>query len=1034
MPTLQDVSVAGRIGARKGCSLTSTPLSTVSEQVRVRPTLILAVGELGGRVLQGVRRRLLDLFGSLDEFPIVGCCWLNPAGAAHPEPMREIAALRFRRGEVLHLETASLPENAVCATAACDSQAQQIGRVRGQALLRAHDREVRAFLREAHTRIRDPLLADRLLQSQALRQLGMIPHISFNDKAQVFLIGAVSEGDTSGMFLDVAETLTQIFPIGSLETTAIPVLDYHLPGQPAEFGQAHAYAFLRELEATYRHSDDGAQSSLLLDNCYLIEYQHRPEQVEEALIDLLFADLSEGEFGDHKRSARINLRQNYRKHFTHHDGQYQQRFYSGFASLGLGNLGIPHESIIQQGAQGLAAAALSEWLGPVPKSHEVSEFLRNHLLEQLPLFEDKIQKREDIITALLNKGVRGGGEDEADLLHGLGAWHEETMEAFRPKLRSDSPRAFLDSLGDTIRSFEVRQLWLQGGDYNSSSVGVLLLRLRRNAERWRRQALARIEREIFNLVDERGYGISFARAVILEIAQIVQNSRSVLEERAERHAWLVYQGSEQIARLHAELSRSLARGNWDGRRHLILEHVLDKYLAQHSGHLNAKGAFLNTILKHACKQGVLACSQLLDELVGRARGDGTRSGGLLARLDRVLQQLEEVASDLGSGAGKVESTAPLWPLQHPLDYYCRLYWPDPGQRSALFSSILRSMSLTFRKMVDELDRVQVQALRQTLVQQGRRTLDPVKNDYHILRFLYRECNPEERTALLRNWVDQSEPRLSLRQRGTAGWPQVECLSMIGIPMAPAGCSAGERNEIESYADSLRQWLHNEYSQNLTFYRVSDAARLECYQEIGGFPLQALAHLDRWRQAYNRCLDDGWELHHAQAPRRLAELAPLDAPQMQALEEACEVLLVGELVELIGYTEGDYIYWETQGCWRIPHPLGAHRHGAQFLSRAPRLRQQLLHQARNVASALLNAPDPARVAEFAARLERVKQRLQGSLSADQSSHHSLEVQVQMHVLRLYASRIQECSAVRAMSVDLFSAQVERLLHGEALQAS
>lgn len=913
-------------------AVTSTPVGHVAEQIRIRPTLLLGFGKLGWQLSLTLRSRVVELFGSPEQFPPLGFAWVGSTLPAQPES----PLLRFRSNEVLVARE-----------------------------LAAVERFAAGLLRDAHSRVRDPLMTERMLQGPGLRELGVVPHVSFRDKTQVFLVAAA--GDP--WMLPLARILRGVFDSGALECTMFVVVPPAL--------QDRESSFLSELETGLR------EESLGIDHCYLL----RPgEGCLDSLAELVFSEVWEGEFGDHKRSARINLRQGYRRLFTFDDGQYRQTFWSGYSTLALANLSIAHEPVIQSGADRLAAEVLGSWLGPSPKNHEVAEFLRTHLLPTLPIFEDEIEKRQDILNATLRPGLEA---EESDGIQVLTQWHKDTLQAFRSRLRTSEP-GVLEALNENIREFEMRQLWQPGSPTDTTSPGALILQLRRQAERWRRHTSTLIHDSICGLVDQRGQGLRFARAVLTEITQVVQNSRQALEQRAERHNWAAYRATEQIQRLLAQLSRQARRGNWDGRRRLILEHLLDGYLAQHSGVRNPNGTLLNSLFRHACKQASVACGELLDELLGSVRGDGTRSGGLLERIDRLIARVEMEQGQLIEQLA-LSGEARLPPLHHPVEYYWHHYWPEPAQVALLLRRVLTSLSFNFRVLLEDPSRFAL--VRETVTQETRRHMAPFRHDFHILRFLYRECSREEREQLLRGWVRRAESQLMPRTAQAS-----DGLALVGIPLG-AGDDVAQRNEIETYAEALHQWLHREYPELLTYCRVPDGSRISLYQESRGFPLQ-------WLQSL-------------QGLENVPEVVPLGARAIQGLEEACELLIGGDLLGLLDTEDGLTLYVEQHGCFRTLHPLGTVPEAVSLLSHTPLLREWLLGKVRAEMNRWLAGNDPVVLARLAGRLEVWKR---SRLEAPST----LLGQVQSQFCQRLSSRIQGSSGVRSLGIERFVELVEAQL--------
>ena len=88
------------------------------------------------------------------------------------------------------------------------------------------------------------------------------------------------------------------------------------------------------------------------------------EATQELLAEAIFLDFRQGEFSDHKRSVRVNLKQYMSKTFDYEHPRFKQKFIQRYGSLGLSSLQLPHSRIINACSAKLAAAVVQSWLEP----------------------------------------------------------------------------------------------------------------------------------------------------------------------------------------------------------------------------------------------------------------------------------------------------------------------------------------------------------------------------------------------------------------------------------------------------------------------------------------------------------------------------------------------------------------------------------------------------------------------------------------------------------------------------------------------
>lgn len=202
-----------------------------------------------------------------------------------------------------------------------------------------------------------------------------------------------------------------------------------------------------------------------------------------------------------------------------------------------------------------------------------------------------------------------------------------------------------------------------------------------------------------------------------------------------------------------------------------------------------------------------------------------------------------------------------------------------------------------------------------------RATEALPRAHSALRILWQQ---PDRDALLAGWVAAARPALALSSRPPG-------FVVVGIP---------EGDD----AEPLQAWLQAHLEVPWSSCRTPDPARLSLHWEVGGFSLLAL-----------------------QPPPPDVPMAP---DKLQALEEATEVLLLGELLGLFSQeADGTLVAEEHLGPSRRRHPLGSLTQGPTFLLRQPALRARLLERARTLWSQRLQTSQLAELAELVRALPR-----------------------------------------------------------------
>lgn len=225
-------------------------------QVKVTPTLIIGVGGTGGDVLLRIRKRFFEKYGILENFPIVNYLWIDTDLTEKDVGARLFAdQVKFSQGEKV---MAIIPD-----TARITNDLNQYPHIKswfyeglnklgtmteGAGQIRAYSRlgffehyhTIRQAIQKAGERIRNVENMKLMLDRHGMEVEG-------SNRFNVYLVSSVAGGTGSGMFLDVAFLVKDIFagqPVTSVGFLVLPKLF----GTEVPRVFANSYAALKELE------------------------------------------------------------------------------------------------------------------------------------------------------------------------------------------------------------------------------------------------------------------------------------------------------------------------------------------------------------------------------------------------------------------------------------------------------------------------------------------------------------------------------------------------------------------------------------------------------------------------------------------------------------------------------------------------------------------------------------------------------------------------------------------------------------------
>ena len=902
------------------------------QSLKLRPTLIVGLGEMGGAVLRQLRGKLVRQFGAHVDIPSLALLWLDDqpgpreleSGLSRlslglddpPKVVRRLSGPAYQ-----HVHRWWYPGWSSLGQLASDlSESRPAGRVR----FFYHYAGLRASLLESLSRLRDPENSTRLLNSPDLRQRGLVAQVQFDKPTLVHVVGSSGDG-ASGMLVDLGFLLRDLVP-----DAAVTRFCWLAMADQGERYRANSYALLKELNhyssdrhgfaAEWEPGKTVRPNWPAYDGCYL--QPGSPEELREIIADYLCKELLVGDLGEHRRSLRLNVQtQAAHGNPSALPEELQRRLARGFSQISQTRVRLAHGAIREACSARLAATAVNSLLG----AGEAGESASGKFLE---LLEDERTTKRNWISRLL-ENAQG-----ASLTLQIQNWGQESWRSLQRGHRSRSNHLTL--------VLQQGQRWLEQE---------LLPQLALRRQTLVQAELARLRAVCFDSVEQKSWGLG---QVLAKIPEAVSNLRRWSEGFRRQAGSLIELQRElagQCARQHAELARAEGRGNWDGRRSLLIRHHLQRVLEMHLGSADSPGLFLARIMQEAHNEAYLICRELAAALQSEAP-----AGELVAELQILTQQMEGLVE-------KLEASTSLPDSQAPGCYnLCtqQLVWGEifpryvaPERPSKLARQLVREGGGLAACLTRE-------AFRQELLLAARESFVELPKDYAVL-------------LLHPRYEKELAPLIEASGLPTKNINPAFTYHLVGLPQpavnGPLQKAQAERNceKLQSQVVQLRPGLTH-------YFAMGYAEEIIFFSEAVALTVAELISLRSWREAYLHLYTQGEALHMDSVDQQFVELAVLSSQELQALRESHEAFL---LASLLGVLQPEGREWN----WRQPHPTGERVHplGERHrligrLTKAPRLRGQMLGQSREQLERILHGQELDPLVDLAGSVAQQKQRL------------------------------------------------------------
>lgn len=1048
-----------------------------AELVRIGPTLIVGLGGTGGDVILRLRKRFFEKYGSLSEFPIVSYLWLDTDRSEKHilgKEIREFVRLSDTERQMVTVQDTTVITNNLKephyahidkwwypGLSALGQMNEGAGQIRAYSRLAFfhHYKNIRGAISEANTRVRDTVAAERMMHSPTLKDLGLLAQVQFNQPTNVYIVCSIAGGTGSGMLIDAAFLVKDIFQEGNVTISAFLVFPDHFGPVTNERMRANSYALLKELNY-YKHGVDffeaewerGTTSKVAIppfDYCYVFDNQNAAGQsaggqpgsqelIFELLADAIFKDFSHGEFADHKRSARVNLRQYMNATYDYEHPTFKQRFIRRYGSLGMSTIVVPHDRIITACSYHLATDILGLWSGKSGGSYnpaDLPRFVKDDFLARLNLVEDDGKKRHDILFGLLDdSGLADPAKGKAaGLLRELTKWKQETRAAVERNEHRSKRKSLRDYLEEQTNE-EEKRLWDEKIGPKPEQWGHYPRTMRANLDKLFERGSQGLRKAAFDLLDEKGHSIEYAQAVLRECAAVFKAYEATFAKKATEIQDAFRRRQGETSKLLVEVSRQQNRHNFDGRKGIILSYLSDRFLDGFLGDNRSPGTFRCQLQERAYTEGQELCRRLVEYIEGNERPDGRRAGGLVDQLGELARDLDKMKDELNKGyAYFAQKTTP----PHSLVLYSsedveKRYYPAyvKGQETlrTVSGRILARLERTVSGLSADIAGGRTEEWTRALLAESRKVFEPIRNDFHVIKVLFAEMDEQTRGTHLKNMINRSAiwvTRSGLH--GTFKLPAEQVHSMVGIPAPGPGMPPSEASEVENYTRKFKEYVTREISSDVRFYPIPDASEIIFYQEAAGFPINYLARLSDLRESYLKLYTEGECLHLECNDKKFPDLAILTKEERQALEEAHECFVLGCMFDVLEYKAGEYLWMERDGFQLRPHPLGDHYMLILKLAQAAGLREKLYEKIRAQQNKVLQSQDLDEMARYVALLAATKQQAWGEHWGKTGSEDDLpfERMMEVRVIKAQEQQVTDSPLVRKVGTEALGKRMEQL---------
>lgn len=903
------------------------------QEAPVKPTLIIGVGGSGGDILLRIRKRFFEKYGALSQFPIVSYLWLdtdateknigagifteNISFAPSEKLMTTVADTTVYTNDLNqypHIKQWFYPGLTKLKT-----MTEGAGQIRAYSRLGffAHYAQIKNAITHASGVVRN---------IENVKLAREKHHIETNiADLQVFVVFSLAGGTGSGMFLDLAFLIKEIFRGNALTTVGCILMPgLFNPNEDRVF--ANGYAALKELEHySYEHDfevewPDGVTRVIPgppFNYTYLIDrVNHDGNTVDFATREIIFnmiaenifKDFTQGDFAGYKRGVRINLDQYLVDQFAFRhlnessESIIDQKFITRYSSFGLASITVPADRIEHACAYKLGADVVDHWGSLSNADFNASRLTELVLTEMLPaihLFEGNlpvkgmIEQRHEIQSALLDDGRNEGQKIQNLVIQAVGELARETREGVH--------RQMGQSLAQYLRAGVERELAkLRHDQQDEQKWGDYARAVHFNRVHLIEKSKSELYKEIGRIVNEQhqsvGYAIALLRQLIIVLRDENREYIPTFQRLLDKNVKETEELRHQLEGLYADTARHELRGNWDGRKNTILRYDILRF-----EELAAR--FLNSVLLQQVRQAAIDVCIKMCAYIGAA--DMSESGemytegmiGDLYKLGGQLRELKRKLEEKYDHFKKPSSNELSLMLYSPDDIennYLPKYLGVGERRTQHIQSVGDQILQELRTSVMDLPKVMYQsggmeAIETQIRDLARRPFANLRKDFDVMETLWKKYPDEaEMESQVRFIYKKAKFWLhgGSRPRSYVLAPERHKI-IVGVPQ-----NSSDPSKLASFKALLSKRIVEPGDPTLSIQEIPDRSEIVFYSEVGGIPINWADPVAEYRQKYLTKQGEGEELHTDCREIKFSDLVVLDDRERSELEESHDCFLLG----------------------------------------------------------------------------------------------------------------------------------------------
>ena len=913
-------------------------------QQNVFPTIFIGLGGTGKEILMRVRRRFVDRFGDLQDFPLVAYRIIDTDHAHHitgevieADPFYDL--IKFKDTELIqtnvsvaqyydklhffpHIKSWLVEHGTIRKLGDLGKGAGQIRVAARLAFFHSFNQIVNS-LNDAKSQVKGEDV------SKKMEEFGLTIDSS---ATYVYIINSLAGGTGSGIFLDLAFLIKQSFP----NTTIIGIL--LLPNVfrgvlKEDRPYANGYASLKELEhyqlSNHFNVNWAGNRELKIppppfDYTYIIDGSNfsgmeinNQQYIYEIIADNLFMEFSRGDFAARRRSVRIN-KIGYMQNlfvFKHKNQKGEETmpemFSCRYSSFGISAIAYPADRIINACACKFASKLVDYWGANYAGDIDLRNYLFQKFLFKLQLLEGETTiegervRKSDFITTLYKYDSVTGKTFEGLIFENA----DRLKNNIENKLHESEGKTISQYLRAQIAQFEA--LWNESEDNDQWGEYVRIVN-QRKADLYK-DACQKIEVEARSLANKEAYGVAFVTALLEELKKVLYEETLDYKPRFQREeseiARAIPTASGELEEVVIRIAR-VEKRFWDPLKNTTVKHLVEDVFTD-----AFQRYFVLRLKRLARELAAKLCDDLVKFLGYRGKDRNKGLIGQLNELQITLQQLRYEFDRKYEYYKERKENDILIQLYDPQDvdnkFYPAIVGKDNQEKELIKQHSIQLMGQLGKRNVDELigTSTRWEVLQSRVIAYTRRLFMKITEDFDVLEMLYETGDAEAKGKIERlfyngkAWIYGADVAYAFKLR------EGQKTLYIGLNM----------KNVDKFNKFNRDLFNILKGDKVQFFQSVNNSEVVLYNEINGFVLSYLQSINQpngYRERYikERNIDDECELHTDKNSYRFNDIVMLDEKDRLRLEESQRAFLLGTILgiikveeERIDHETTEYIY-------------------------------------------------------------------------------------------------------------------------------